>query len=97
MDPRPRVNPRHDRNRKKPRFEIQPTYLPTFANARPPSHKSFDQAPFSLLYHCYNEEQTAWASLLSTSTKDNLIKDKDYGDMKSTVKKNELNPVYGET
>jgi len=28
---------------------------------------------------------------------DNLIKDKDYGDTKSTVKKNELNPVYGET
>ena len=28
---------------------------------------------------------------------DNMIKDKDYGDMKSSVKKNDLNPVYGET
>lgn len=27
----------------------------------------------------------------------NTFKDKDYGDMKSTTKKNELNPVYGET
>eukprot|EP00578_Thalassiosira_sp_NH16_P025477 CAMPEP_0181100218 /NCGR_PEP_ID=MMETSP1071-20121207/13078_1 /TAXON_ID=35127 /ORGANISM="Thalassiosira sp., Strain NH16" /LENGTH=131 /DNA_ID=CAMNT_0023182937 /DNA_START=488 /DNA_END=883 /DNA_ORIENTATION=+ len=27
---------------------------------------------------------------------DNLLKDKDYGDMKSTTKKNDLNPVYGE-
>mmetsp|Transcript_5907 Transcript_5907/g.13458 ORF Transcript_5907/g.13458 Transcript_5907/m.13458 type:complete len:132 (-) Transcript_5907:113-508(-) len=28
---------------------------------------------------------------------DNMVRDKDYGEMKSTTKNNELNPVYGET
>ncbi|KAL7532482.1 hypothetical protein ACHAWF_004152 [Thalassiosira exigua] len=28
---------------------------------------------------------------------DNMFKDKDYGEMKSTTKQNELNPVYDET